>query len=177
MGPEGFAAELRALRAVAVAYHLWPGVVPGGFIGVHTGLLSASESESEVASVLAHEVAHVTQRHIARMLGQQQQMQLPVLAALAVLAVFAALRLSRCGRGGEVGPPADAGLDGGLVDGPPSLDGPRAIEGFVQDDLGNALSRLGRHGEARLYYERVLTEFPDSEYAQSAKRRLESLKA
>ena len=57
--------------------------LPGGFIGVHTGLLTASESESEVASVLAHEVAHVTQRHIARMLGQQQQMQLPVLAALA----------------------------------------------------------------------------------------------
>ena len=57
--------------------------LPGGFIGVHTGLLAAAESESEVASVLAHEVAHVTQRHIARMLGQQQQMQLPVLAALA----------------------------------------------------------------------------------------------
>jgi predicted Zn-dependent protease len=57
--------------------------LPGGFIGVHTGLLSAAESESEVASVLAHEIAHVTQRHLARMLGQQQQMQLPVLAALA----------------------------------------------------------------------------------------------
>jgi predicted Zn-dependent protease len=57
--------------------------LPGGFVGVHTGLISAAESESEVASVLAHEIAHVTQRHIARMLGQQQQMQLPVLAALA----------------------------------------------------------------------------------------------
>src|SRR5688572_7259933 len=57
--------------------------LPGGFVGVHTGLLLAAESESEVASVLAHEVAHVTQRHIARMLGQQQQMQLPMLAALA----------------------------------------------------------------------------------------------
>ncbi len=57
--------------------------LPGGFVGVHTGLLTAAQSESEVASVLAHEVAHVTQRHIARMLGQQQQMQLPVLAALA----------------------------------------------------------------------------------------------
>src|SRR5919106_6222188 len=57
--------------------------LPGGFIGVHTGLISAAESESEVAAVLAHEVAHVTQRHIARMLGQQQQMQLPMLAALA----------------------------------------------------------------------------------------------
>ena len=57
--------------------------LPGGFIGVHTGLLLAAESESEVASVLAHEIAHVTQRHIARMLGQQQQMQLPMLAAMA----------------------------------------------------------------------------------------------
>jgi predicted Zn-dependent protease len=57
--------------------------LPGGFVGVHTGLLLAAETESEVASVLAHEIAHVTQRHIARMLGQQQQMQLPVLAAIA----------------------------------------------------------------------------------------------
>lgn len=44
-------------------------------------------------------------------------------------------------------------------------------------DLANALSHLGRKGEARLYYERVLTEFPDSEYAQSAKRRLSDIKA
>ena len=57
--------------------------LPGGFVGVHTGLLTAADSESEVASVLAHEIAHVTQRHIARMLGQQQQLQLPMLAALA----------------------------------------------------------------------------------------------
>ena len=40
--------------------------LPGGFIGVHTGLLEASRNEDELAGVLAHEVAHVTQRHIAR---------------------------------------------------------------------------------------------------------------
>ena len=57
--------------------------LPGGFVGVHTGLISAVDTESELASVLAHEISHVTQRHIARMLGQQDQMQLPVLAALA----------------------------------------------------------------------------------------------
>jgi predicted Zn-dependent protease len=57
--------------------------LPGGFVGVHTGLMNAAESESELASVLAHEIAHVTQRHIARMLGQQKQMQIPVMAALA----------------------------------------------------------------------------------------------
>ncbi len=57
--------------------------LPGGFIGVHTGLITASESESEVASVLAHEMAHVTQRHIARMFGTQQQMQIPAMVAMA----------------------------------------------------------------------------------------------
>ncbi len=40
--------------------------LPGGYIGVHTGLIEASRNESELAGVVAHEVAHVTQRHIAR---------------------------------------------------------------------------------------------------------------
>lgn len=40
--------------------------LPGGYIGVHTGLIEASRNEDELAGVVAHEVAHVTQRHIAR---------------------------------------------------------------------------------------------------------------
>lgn len=44
-------------------------------------------------------------------------------------------------------------------------------------DLGNALANLGRAGEARLYFERVVTEFPQSEYADRAKRRLDEIKA
>ncbi len=44
-------------------------------------------------------------------------------------------------------------------------------------DLGTALNRLGRAGEARLYFERVVTEFPESSYAERAKRRLSDLKA
>ncbi|MGB5257867.1 MAG: M48 family metalloprotease [Woeseiaceae bacterium] len=40
--------------------------LPGGYIGLHTGLLEATRSEDELAGVIAHEVAHVTQRHIAR---------------------------------------------------------------------------------------------------------------
>ena len=44
-------------------------------------------------------------------------------------------------------------------------------------DLGTALKRLGRDGEARLYFERVLSEFPKSSYAEPAKRRLSELKA
>jgi len=43
-------------------------------------------------------------------------------------------------------------------------------------DLGRALSGLGRNAEARLYFERVISEFPKSEYATQAKRRLDSMK-
>ncbi|HEX9982535.1 MAG TPA: outer membrane protein assembly factor BamD [Thermoanaerobaculia bacterium] len=44
-------------------------------------------------------------------------------------------------------------------------------------DLGSALAELGRSGEARLYFERVVSEFPESDYADRAKRRLGDLKA
>ena len=47
--------------------------LPGGFIGVHTGLLDATRNEDELAGVLAHEVAHVTQRHIARAIHASQR--------------------------------------------------------------------------------------------------------
>jgi predicted Zn-dependent protease len=63
--------------------------LPGGFIGVHTGLWAAAQSESEVASVLAHEIGHVTQRHIARMLSAQRQSSVWQIASL-VLAALAA---------------------------------------------------------------------------------------
>jgi beta-barrel assembly-enhancing protease len=63
--------------------------MPGGFVGVHTGLLLAAQTESELAGVLAHEVAHVTQHHLARMLGKQEQMSIPTLAAV-VLGLLAA---------------------------------------------------------------------------------------
>jgi beta-barrel assembly-enhancing protease len=56
--------------------------LPGGFIGVHTGLLAAARTEDELASVLAHEVGHVTQRHIARMYSQQKDTSLVSTAAL-----------------------------------------------------------------------------------------------
>lgn len=44
-------------------------------------------------------------------------------------------------------------------------------------DLGTALSRLGRNGEARLYFERVISEFPKSDYAEPARKRLAETKA
>lgn len=63
--------------------------LPGGFIGVHTGLLLAAQSEAELASVLAHEVAHITQRHIPRMIAEAQRTTLPSMAALLAALVLA----------------------------------------------------------------------------------------
>lgn len=55
---------------------------PGGFIGMHSGLLLATESESELAAVLAHEIAHITQRHMARAYEAAERMSVPMAAAL-----------------------------------------------------------------------------------------------
>ncbi|MDZ7656647.1 MAG: M48 family metalloprotease [Sulfurimicrobium sp.] len=63
--------------------------LPGGFIGVHSGLILSAQSESELASVLAHEISHVTQRHLARVIAGTQKNTLTTLAALAV-AILAA---------------------------------------------------------------------------------------
>jgi len=63
--------------------------LPGGFIGVHSGLILTAQTESELVGVLGHEIAHVTQRHIARMVSQQQRSGMVSLAAIAV-AILAA---------------------------------------------------------------------------------------
>ncbi len=59
---------------------------PGGYIGIHSGLILTAETEGEVAAVLAHEVAHVTQRHLARAFKKASATSLQ--AAAAVLAAI-----------------------------------------------------------------------------------------
>lgn len=65
--------------------------MPGGYIGIHSGLVTTSNSESELASVVAHEISHVMQRHIARGLSQQSKSTNIMVASLvgAVLAAMA----------------------------------------------------------------------------------------
>jgi predicted Zn-dependent protease len=63
--------------------------MPGGFIGVHSGLIVGSQSESEFAGVMAHEVAHVTQRHLARQLQAQNQLTPLALLGLGLAALAA----------------------------------------------------------------------------------------
>ncbi len=64
--------------------------LPGGYIGINSGLVVSAQSESELASVVAHEIGHVVQRHIARGMTQRSQSGHVVIAALAA-ALLAAL--------------------------------------------------------------------------------------
>lgn len=56
--------------------------LPGGYIGINTGLIAEAESESELASVMAHEIAHVSLRHVARGMTQGSQSSHLVIASL-----------------------------------------------------------------------------------------------
>ncbi|MGH8251330.1 MAG: M48 family metalloprotease [Steroidobacteraceae bacterium] len=74
--------------------------LPGGFIGINAGLVTATRSEAQLAGVLAHEIAHVTQRHIARSLQNAGRANLASAAAM-----LAAILI-----GATTGMPSDAVL-------------------------------------------------------------------
>lgn len=63
---------------------------PGGYIGVNSGLILMAQSESELASVLAHETAHVTQHHLLRTYAKQSRTTIPTMAALLAAMVLGA---------------------------------------------------------------------------------------
>lgn len=63
----------------------------GGYIGAHTGLIASAETESQLASVLGHEIAHVTQRHLARKKQESQQNSNMTLAGIVGSILLAAI--------------------------------------------------------------------------------------
>lgn len=71
--------------------------LPGGFIGIHSGLLDATRNEDELAGVLSHEVAHVTQRHIARAMHASSRQSL-----LSTAIMLGAVLASAAGGGPQV---------------------------------------------------------------------------
>ncbi len=95
---EFFALNNSAINAFAL---------PGGFIGVNTGLMLTAQSESELASVLSHEIAHVTQHHLARMVAGQKIDTLASMAAIAV-AILAARSNPEASQAAIVGAQAGA---------------------------------------------------------------------
>lgn len=72
---------------------------PGGYIGINTGLILVTQSEAELAAVVSHETAHVTQRHIARAFEQASRMSAPMTAAI----IAAIILGSKAGQSGQIG--------------------------------------------------------------------------
>jgi predicted Zn-dependent protease len=56
--------------------------IPGGYVGVHSGLILKTENENELAAVMAHEIAHVSQRHMARRIADMSSTQFLTLGAM-----------------------------------------------------------------------------------------------
>ena len=56
--------------------------LPGGYVGIHSGLLLATKNESELAGVMAHEISHVTQRHISRAIYASSRQSILTMAAM-----------------------------------------------------------------------------------------------
>ncbi len=82
--------------------------LPGGFVGVHLGLIAMTVDRDELAAVLAHELSHVTQRHIARSIGVSKQASLLGIVAT-ILGVLASSRMG----GPSAGNAAQAAVTGG----------------------------------------------------------------
>lgn len=78
----------------------------GGYVGVNTGLLLAARTESEFAGVLAHEISHVNQQHLARGIMAAKSQTLTSLASLALM-----LLAFRSGQGGQIAQGASAAID------------------------------------------------------------------
>jgi predicted Zn-dependent protease len=70
--------------------------LPGGWLGLHLGLVSVTANRDELASVLAHELSHVTQRHISRLVAKESQ-QAPWMLAAMILGAMAATRNPQAG--------------------------------------------------------------------------------
>lgn len=82
----------------------------GGYIGMNSGLVLSAQKEDEVAAVLAHEIAHVTQRHIVRAVEKQQKDTLPI-----ALATLGAIVLAQQAGGNSAGNATQAAVMSGVA--------------------------------------------------------------
>jgi predicted Zn-dependent protease len=76
--------------------------LPGGYFGVHLGLVGVVGTRDELASVLAHELSHVSQRHIARMISQQGR-HTPLMIGTMILGALAAAKSPGAGQALMIG--------------------------------------------------------------------------
>ena len=146
--------------------------VTGGYVFFYSGLVLATETESELAGVMAHETAHITQHHIARMLADQSRQSLTTAAAM-----IGAILLGALGGGGQATEGAIIAAQGMAVqhqinftrDNEWEADrvgiGYLAGAGFDPYGMGNMFDTMMRHsGLAQTYIPAMLLNHPvDSE--------------
>jgi beta-barrel assembly-enhancing protease len=146
--------------------------VSGGYVFINAGLILATSTESELAGVMAHETAHITQHHIARMLADQSKQSLPTAAAM-----IGAILLGALGGGGQATEGALAAAQGMAVqhqinftrDNEWEADrvgiGYLAGAGFDPNGMGSMFETMMRHeGLAATYIPAMLIDHPvDSE--------------
>ncbi|MEJ1401580.1 MAG: M48 family metalloprotease [Candidatus Sedimenticola sp. (ex Thyasira tokunagai)] len=137
---------------------------PSGYIGTYTGLITATQSESELASVLAHEAAHVSQQHLLRTFDAVQRMSLPM-AALTVAAIV----IGAAADNPDAGVAAFTGIQAGMAQ--RQINFTRAHEeeadrigiqslanaGFEPQAMATFFARMGK--ASRLYDSGQLPEF------------------
>ena len=83
--------------------------VPGGYVFVNAGLIVLAENEQELAGVLAHEIAHVTQRHVSQMIEKSKRLNIASMAAM-----LAAMLAGRGGAASQAGAAMATGMAGAL---------------------------------------------------------------
>jgi beta-barrel assembly-enhancing protease len=146
--------------------------VSGGYVFINAGLILATSTESELAGVMAHETAHITQHHIARMLADQSKQSLPTAAAM-----IGAILLGALGGGGQATEGALVAAQGMAIqhqinftrDNEAEADrvgiGYLAGAGFDPNGMGSMFETMMRHeGLAATYIPAMLLDHPvDSE--------------
>jgi predicted Zn-dependent protease len=156
---------------------------PGGYIGINTGLILVSQSESELAAVVAHETAHVTQRHIARAFEQASRMSTPMTAAI----IAAIILGSTTSQSGQLGEAAIAATIAGSVQ--QQINFTRANEweadrigmlflagaGFDPHAMPGFFERLQKSSHDNLQYSFLLTHPVTSDRIADSRNRAEQL--
>ncbi len=64
--------------------------IPGGIVGMHTGIFNYAKTENQLAAIISHEMGHLSQRHYARRLEQQKNMMMPMMVGMLAGLVLAA---------------------------------------------------------------------------------------
>jgi predicted Zn-dependent protease len=141
--------------------------VPGGYIFIHQGLVLATSSESELASVMAHEIAHVTQHHIARALRAQSQQSLTTAAMMIAAILLGAASGGQAAEGGLVAAQGIAIQQQINFTRDNEMEADRvgisylAGAGFDPNAMGGFFETMGRHeGLAATYIPAMLIDHP-----------------